>query len=126
VPITFPIPEVLYPDKSPEFNDLKRRMYQYRWERVEFEARKIERGTWKEPEPKKPFIAVDDDGNRIERIDLKAMATMKRRDLNVPKSVPKPCTPLVPPTYPQGKMPPISEYDLYGASSLADRVRIVP
>jgi desulfoferrodoxin (superoxide reductase-like protein) len=46
-----------------------RRRYKYRWQRVEFEARQIERGKWKEPKHT-PFIPVDDRGKRIEKIDV--------------------------------------------------------
>lgn len=107
VKITYPVPENLH--HKPEVNEVMRRMMQYRWERVEFEARQIERGTWKEP-VHTPFIPRDDFGNVIPRLDLRAPA----REKSVPKPAPK---------YLNAD---ISERDLYGASSLADRIRIVP
>ena len=106
VGVTYPIPENLYPGKSQFFNDVQRRRYQYRWERVEMEVRKIQRGEWKEPR-KKPFIPVDDFGNRIIPLDLRGM--MKERTLNVPSCVPLPETPA----------------SFNTPSSLLDRVRIV-
>lgn len=51
VKISFPIPENLH--HNPMVNAVMRRIYQYRWERVEREAAAIEKGTWKEPTPKK-------------------------------------------------------------------------
>jgi hypothetical protein len=77
VPITFPVPAP-YPDKSDLFNDVMRRRYQFRWERVEFEARKIENGTWKEPQKRTPKEPRDEYGNVIERLDLLALAARKR------------------------------------------------
>lgn len=76
VTITYPVP-ARYPDKSDLFNEVMRRRYQFRWERVEFEARKIERGAWKEPE-RTPSVPRDEYGNRIQRLDLKALAARKR------------------------------------------------
>jgi hypothetical protein len=117
VKITYPVPENLH--HKPEVNEVMRRMMQYRWERVEFEARQIERGTWKEPEHTS-FIPRDDWGNRIEKIDLRALAREKtaRARENIPEN-----TPFIPPTKFHA---PIDERDLYGASSLADRIRVVP
>lgn len=71
VEITYPVPDI-YPDK-PLINEIVRRRYQFRWERVELEARRIERGTWKEPKIT-PFIPHDDRGNRIEKLDLRRRA----------------------------------------------------
>jgi len=101
--VEYPIPPVLHP--NPMVNEVMRRRYQYRWERVEFEARQIERGKWKEP-VHTPFIPRDDFGNVIPRLDLRAPA----REKSVPKPAPK---------YLNAD---ISERDLYGASSLADRI----
>ena len=79
----------------------------------------IERGAWKEP-VHTPFIPRDDWGNRIEKIDLRALAREKTSCAreNIPEN-----TPFIPPTKFHA---PIDERDLYGASSLADRIRIVP
>jgi len=70
----YPIPENLH--HNPLVNEVMRRRYQFRWERAEYEARKIERGTWTEPEVV-PFVPRDDWGNRIEKIDLHALAREK-------------------------------------------------
>lgn len=72
VKITYPVPAP-YPGKSDEFNTVMQRQYQFRWERVEFEARKIERGTWKEPKPKPRLVPCDEDGNVTTRLDLKGV-----------------------------------------------------
>lgn len=104
VKITYPVPAVLYPGKSDEFNAIMQRRYQFKWERVEFEARKIERGSWKEPACT-PFVPLDQDGNRIERLDLIKLAAEKRR---VPAGVPP--VPDTPASFNTG-------------ASLADRVR---
>jgi hypothetical protein len=115
--VEYPIPPDLHP--NPMVNEVMRRRYQYRWERVESEARQIERGTWTEPEVV-PFVPLDDWGNRIEKIDLHTLAREKaaRAPENIPEN-----TPFIPPTKFHA---PIDERDLYGASSLADRIRIVP
>ena len=84
-------------------------MMQYRWERVEFEARQIERGKWKEPEHT-PFIPVDDSGNRIEKLDLRALARAKKAEVRAQQA--RVQVPDVPASYCVG-------------SSLADRVRVL-
>jgi hypothetical protein len=113
--VEYPIPPVLHP--NPMVNEVMRRRYQYRWERVEFEARQIERGKWKEPEHIS-FIPVDGCGNRIEKIDLRALAREKtaRTRENIPEN-----TPFAPSSTLRVHAP-IDERDLYGASSLADRI----
>jgi hypothetical protein len=115
VKITYPVPENLHPHHL--VNEVMRRRYQFRWERVEFEARQIERGTWTEP-VHTPFTPRDAHGNRIEKLDLKALAREKsaraREDA------------LFVPSRTLRVHAPIDERDLYGASSLADRIRIVP
>jgi hypothetical protein len=107
VPITFPIPGTLH--HNPFVNEVMRRMMQYRWERVEFEARQIERGKWKEPQHT-PFIPVDDEGNRIENIDLPALARAKKAEVRAQQA--RVQVPDVPASYCVG-------------SSLADRVRVL-
>jgi hypothetical protein len=111
VKITYPIPENLHP--NPFVNEVMRRMTQYRWERVEHESRKIERGhrwesLWIKPK-KEPFTPRDDFGNRIEKLDLRALAKEKQRawqdSLKAPVAG-------VPASFCTG-------------SSLADRIRIV-
>ncbi len=47
VEVTYPVPANLH--SNPFVNEVMRRRYQFRWERVEFEVRQIERGNWKEP-----------------------------------------------------------------------------
>jgi hypothetical protein len=81
VKINYPVPENLH--HKPEVNDIMRRMMQYRWERVEFEARQIERGTWKEPACT-PLIPLDDSGNRVEKLDLRALAQARNAPVRVP------------------------------------------
>jgi hypothetical protein len=76
VKITYPIPEIPYPGKSEFFNQVQRRMLHFRWERVEHEAKMIERGTWKEPQ-RKPFMPPDDYGYVIPKLDLRALAREK-------------------------------------------------
>jgi hypothetical protein len=78
VNVTYPIPDPIYPGKSQLVNDVARRGYQFRWERVEHEARMIETGHWKEPK-RTVFAPVDDSGHRILPIDLRAMAEEKSR-----------------------------------------------
>lgn len=87
-----------------------RRMMQYRWERVEFEARQIERGTWKKPACT-PFIPLDDSGNRIEKLDLRALARARNAPVRVPR---KSLTPI-----------PEAPASFNIGSSLADRVRVL-
>jgi hypothetical protein len=70
VPITFPIPETLH--HNPFVNEVMRRRYEYRWQRVEFEARQIERGNWKEPK-RVTFVPRDDRGRPIIPLDLRGM-----------------------------------------------------
>ena len=121
VKITYPVPENLH--HKPEVNEVMRRMMQYRWERVEFEARQIERGTWEES-VHTPFIPRDDWGNRIEKLDLRSLAREKNARTRV-KPAPNPAPKFVPSRTLRVHAP-IDERDLYGASSLADRIRIVP
>ena len=109
VKITYPIPETSYPGKSEFVNEVMRRMLQLRWERVEFEARQIERGKWKEPE-RIPFIPRDDSGNRIEKIDLRALAREKKSEVRAQQA--RVQVRDVPASYCVG-------------SSLADRVRVL-
>jgi hypothetical protein len=104
VAVTYPIPDI-YPDK-PLVNDVARRRYQFRWERVEMEVRRIQRGEWREPELV-PFVPRDQDGNRIERLDLIKLGVEKRR---VPAKVPP-----VPDT--------LASFNT--GASLADRVRVL-
>ena len=78
VKITYPVPENLHP--NPFVNEVMRRMMQFKWERVEFEARQIERGKWKEPEHI-PFVPIDESGNRIKKIDLRALARAKKSEV---------------------------------------------
>ena len=106
VQVSYPIPEIIYPAKSAQFNAIIRRRYQMRWERVEMEVRKIKRGDWKEPELV-PFVPRDQDGNRIERLDLIKLAAEKRR---VPAGVPP--VPDTPASFNTG-------------ASLADRIRVL-
>lgn len=70
VPITFPIPETLH--HNPFVNEVMRRRYEYRWQRVEFEARQIERGNWKEPK-RVTFVPRVDRGRPIIPLDLRGM-----------------------------------------------------
>ena len=70
VPITFPIPETLH--HNPFVNEVMRRRYEYRWQRIEFEARQIERGNWKEPK-RVTFVRRDDRGRPIIPLDLRGM-----------------------------------------------------
>lgn len=107
VAVIYPIPEILYPGKSASFNEVMRRRYQFRWERVEMEVRKIQRGEWKEP-AKKQFIPVDDFGNKIIPLDLRGMMKERKRVQDTLR------TPL--PEIPASYNTP---------SSLLDRVRIV-
>ena len=108
VNVTYPIPENLHP--NPLVNEVKRAMYQYRWERVEFEARQIERGTWKEPKKKPRPVFRDDHGKPIVPVDLKTLAEQWRKEHTpVPRGYDAPD---VPASYNTG-------------SSLADRVRVV-
>ena len=108
VEVSYPVPEIIYPGKSAEFNAAMRRRYQFRWERVEREVRKIKRGEWKEPELV-PFVPRDQDGRRIERLDLLKLAVEKRKALRAHAKV---HTPDVPASF------------IIGAS-LADRVRVL-
>jgi hypothetical protein len=107
VKITYPVPENLHP--NPFVNEVMRRMMQFKWERVEFEARQIERGKWKEPEHI-PFIPVDESGNRIKKIDLRALARVKKSEVRAQQA--RVQVPEVPASYCVG-------------SSLADRVRVL-
>lgn len=107
VKIIYPVPENLHP--NPFVNEVMRRMMQFKWERVEFEARQIERGNWKEPEHT-PFIPVDDQRSRIEKIDLRALARAKQAEVRAQQA--RVHVPDVPASYCVG-------------SSLADRVRVL-
>lgn len=49
-----------------------RRRYRFRWERVEFEVRQIERGNWKEAK-RVTFVPRDDRGRPIIPLDLRRM-----------------------------------------------------
>ena len=106
VEITYPIPDI-YPAK-PLINEIARRRYQFRWERVELEAQRIERGTWKEP-VHTPFIPRDDYGRRIPPLDLKGMMKARREAW---KDTLRVSLPEAPASFCTG-------------SSLADRVRVV-
>jgi hypothetical protein len=113
VKITYPIPEIPYPGKSEFFNQVQRRMLQLRWERVEHEAKMIERGTWKEPQHT-PFMPLDDHGNVIPKLDLKALAQAKSARARAEAAAV---------TKVEGIRDIPSSYNT--GSSLADRVRII-
>ncbi len=66
----------------------------------------IERGKWKEPE-KKPFVPLDENGNRIENLDLRPLAKQKQVMAHAKVHAPD-----VPASFNTG-------------SSLADRIRVV-
>jgi hypothetical protein len=86
-------------------------MLQLRWERVEHEAKMIERGTWKGPQHT-PFMPLDDYGNVIPKLDLRALARAKNaRARKIPVTKIEEIRD-IPASYNTG-------------SSLADRVRIV-
>jgi hypothetical protein len=70
VEVTYPVPANLH--SNPFVNEVMRRRYQFRWERVEFEVRQIERGNWKEPK-RVPFVPRDDHGRPIIPLDLRGM-----------------------------------------------------
>ena len=108
VPITFPIPETLH--HNPFVNEVMRRRYEYRWQRVEFEARQIERGKWKAPQHT-PFMPVDDSGNRIEKLELHSLARARNAPVRVPR---KSLTPI-----------PEAPASFNTGSLLADRVRVL-
>lgn len=75
VQVSYPIPDI-YPHK-PLVNDVTRRRYQFRWDRIEMEVRRIQRGEWKEPQPTY-FIPLDENGRRILPLDLLKLAAEKR------------------------------------------------
>jgi hypothetical protein len=68
------VPAVMH--HNPFVNEAMRRMTQLRWQRVEFESRQIERGIWKEPKHI-PFVPLDECGNVIPKLDLRALARAK-------------------------------------------------
>jgi hypothetical protein len=96
---------------NPEIDEIIQRRYQFRWERVEYEAKKIERGTWHEPKHTL-FTPRDDHGNVIPKIDLRTLAQEKKaRAREIPVTKLEEIRD-IPASYNTG-------------SSLADRVRIV-
>lgn len=99
VEVTYPIP--------PNTEPVLARRYQWRWERVEREAKLIERGKWKEQEPKK-FVARDEFGRVIAPLDLLALAKQKKSVLPHPTL----CSPFVPSSVVCG-------------ASIADRIRVM-
>ena len=110
VKVTYPVPENLHP--NPLVNEVQRRMMQFRWERVEYEARQIERGKWKEQEKKPHPVFRDDYGNPIVPIDLKALAREKVAQTQGEDARTRVQVSEVPASYNTG-------------SSLADRIRVV-
>ena len=86
-------------------------MLQLRWERVEHETEMIERGTCKEPQ-NTSFMPLDDYGNVIPNLDLRALARAKNaraREIAVTKV--------------EGIRDIPASYNT--GSSLADRIRVV-
>jgi hypothetical protein len=104
VEITYPIP--------PNTEPILARRYQWRWERVEREAKLIERGKWEEPEPKKfvPLIhGLKGELILVKAIDLLALSKKKQKKSILPRPTPIPFVPS----------------SVVCGASIADRVRVV-
>jgi hypothetical protein len=114
VKFTYPVPEILH--TNPRVNEVQRRMMQWRWERVEFEAKRDEKlvekigweAFWERTHSKKAFVPRDQYGNVIPRLDLKALAAAQKNTLS----------------YNRVRIPEVPSSVTIG-SSLADRIRVV-
>lgn len=114
VKFTYPVPGILH--TNPRVNEVQRRMMQWRWERVEFEAKRDEKliekigweALWERTHSKKSFVPRDQSGNVIPRLDLKALAAAQKNTLS----------------YNRVPIPEVPSSITTGAS-LADRIRVV-
>lgn len=114
VKFTYPVPEILH--TNPRVNEVQRRMMQWRWERVEFEAKRDDKlvekigweAFWKRTQSEKRLVPRDQYGKVIPRLDLKALAAVQKNALE----------------YNRVSVPEVPSSITTGAS-LADRIRVV-
>jgi hypothetical protein len=114
VKFTYPVPEILH--TNPRVNEVQRRMMQWRWERVEFEAKRDDKlvekigweAFWERTHSEKRLVPRDQYGTVIPRLDLKALAAAQKNTLS----------------YNRVPIPEVPSSITTGAS-LADRIRVV-